>query len=149
MEPANPAMIQQAWLLSLAGFLPFAFLALAVFLMGEAHPMHDYLVDGFRVYAAVILSFLGGTRWGMGLSGAEGGRYILAASVIPAIVAWAAMLVPAVPGTVVVLFAFCAQGAWDSVTYHARPGLVWFARLRIVLTLLVAAAHLLILLSMA
>ena len=131
-----------AWLLALAGFLPFAALALAAILLGKGHPAHGLLVDAFRTYGAVILSFLGGIRWGMAVKadGAVGGRDF-ALSVLPSRAAWFSLFAPDAAGLAILLVAFLAQGAWDSLSFHAGAAPAWFARLRIWLTVLVAAAH--------
>ena len=48
-------------------------------------------------YGAVILSFLGGIRWGAALRGigASQRRFDFAISVIPSLAGWAALLIPA------------------------------------------------------
>jgi hypothetical protein len=129
-----------AWYLSLAGFVPFGFLALAMLLLGPLHPMHTVLTDAFRVYAAVILSFLGGIRWGIALRTESARPAALVLSVVPAAIGWLAIFAPPVISIGTLLLAFCAQGAWDSRTFHSGGGLIWFARIRIISTLLVAGA---------
>lgn len=130
----------QAWMLSLAGFLPFVCLLVAMAFGGRDHPMFQVLLDGFRTYSAVILSFLGGIRWGMTIE--KGSKpAILAASTVPSLAGWFALFLSPAAGIALALLAFCAQGAWDSLSFSSRPELQWFARLRVTLTLLVAAAH--------
>ena len=148
MTQKHVAAHMTAWLLSLAGFVPFAALALALLMLGREHPLHIMLGDAFRLYSVVILSFLGGIRWGLLLRDPTPSRMGLAFSVLPAIAGWLAMFL-ALPATIaVLLLAFSAQGAWDSVSFHEDERLQWFARLRITLTLLVVAAHIVALLSM-
>jgi hypothetical protein len=136
-----------AWFLALAGFLPFAILSLALLATGKTGPMHGLFIDAFRTWSAIILSFLGGIRWGAALAARPIDRLAIGFSVFPAIVGWFALFLPAPYGIPVLLVAFCAQGAWDSISIHAGKGPAWFASIRITLTLMVAAAHLVALLA--
>lgn len=138
---------QIAWMLALAGFAPFAFLALALLFSGKTSPLHTLFLDGFRTYSAIILSFLGGIRWGMALRDDPVDHRSMAISVAPSIVGWLALFLAAPIGLPILLVAYCAQGAWDSFSIHAGKAPAWFAGLRITLTLLVALAHLLALIS--
>lgn len=137
----------RAWQLSLAGYAPFAGLALAALFVGQTHPLFSVIVDALRTYAAVILSFLGGIRWGLALNGGEAAPRQLAISVLPSIFGWLALFLPPVAGLVALVAAFAAQGAWDSFSFHAGERFIWFARLRIVLTCLVAVALIVALLA--
>ncbi len=137
-----------AWNLALLGFLPFAALSIAMLVLGPQHPLFDVLSDAFRLYGAVILSFLGGIRWGLALNTEPASPRTIAISVVPAIIGWLAIFIPPVFSVGVLLLSFCAQGAWDSTAFHAGKGPIWFARLRIVLTLLVAGAHVVALLAL-
>lgn len=138
-----------AWLLALAGVVPFALLAASIVAVDTANPLRLMLVDGFRTYSAVILAFLGGIRWGAVLVGTPPRQHVFLIAVLPVTLAWSALFLPVILGITLLLFAFCAQGAWDSVTFHASGETVWFARLRILMTLLAAAAHLVVLLALA
>ncbi len=131
-----------AWLLALAGFAPFAFLALALLVSGTTSAFHGLFLDAFRTYSAIILSFLGGIRWGMALRDDPVDHVSLGFSVVPSLAGWFALFLPASLGVPVLLVAYCAQGAWDSVSIHSGKAPAWFAELRIWLTLLVAFAHL-------
>jgi hypothetical protein len=59
---SDPRMPRNAALLGYAGVIPFAVLAVLQTL-GFEFPGRDAL-SGFVAYGAVILSFLGGIRWG-------------------------------------------------------------------------------------
>lgn len=129
-----------AWYLSLAGIVPFGFLALAMLWLGPTHPLHLVLTDAFRVYAAVILSFLGGIRWGLALRQKSAKPALLVFSVVPAAIGWLSIFAPPVISIGTLLLAFCAQGAWDSRAFHSDGGLIWFARIRIISTLFIAGS---------
>ncbi len=143
MKPVATADKKTAWVLALAGFAPFAFLALALLFFGRTSALHGLLLDAFRTYSAIILSFLGGIRWGMALREEPVDYRSLAFSVVPSLTGWFALFLPDTVGLPVLLVAYCAQGAWDSISIHAGKAPAWFASVRIVLTLLVAFAHLL------
>ncbi len=130
-----------AWLLALAGYLPFIAIAVTLLLTGKTHPFQPVLVDAFRTYGAIILSFLGGVRWGLALRDQPVSAEELVFSVIPAIAAWFSLFLPAPASIAILLLGFCAQGAWDSLSMHAGKGPQWYAQLRITLTLIVALAH--------
>ena len=63
IQTDNRVIPPAAKLLGYAGVLPFAALGLAHFFAGGAVSAHA--LQGFLSYGAVILSFLGGIRWGV------------------------------------------------------------------------------------
>jgi len=86
-------------------------------------------------YGAVILSFLGGVKWGIVLNGSTEHQWReLTLSVLPSIVAWMALLLPGA-GTLLLLAAALLGQYWLdflSVRHGDLPR--WFGKLRIVLT---------------
>lgn len=83
-------MKQTAWVLSVAGIVPFMGLALAATTSADARLGHALLA-----YAASILSFLGGIQWGLGLSMTHDQKqaaWVLGISVFPSLIAWSALL---------------------------------------------------------
>lgn len=133
---------RMAWGLSLAGAIPFVFLAMAIAVMAKTHPLMGLAQDMLKTYAAVILSFLGGIRWGHAMRSAEPetGRRVFVYSVIPSLIGWFAILLPAPYVFAVFALAFAGQGAWDSFAGQNGVFGLWFAKLRIVITLIVVAA---------
>ena len=127
-------------LLGYAGVLPFASLALAFALTHG--PMQELALRAFLVYGAVILSFLGGIRWGAAARSAQprGGEFVLA--VLPSL--WAVFLLWwADPSTAAwgMFAGFVLLGLADG--FFVVPGLPsWMQRLRLRLTAAVAACHL-------
>jgi hypothetical protein len=130
-----------AWVLSLAGYLPFVAIAAALLLLGKIHPFQTVLVDAFRTYGAIILSFLGGVRWGLAIRTQPVPVKDIVFSVVPAIAAWFSLFLTAPVSVAVLLLCFCAQGAWDSLSVQAGRAPQWYGPLRITLTLIVALAH--------
>ena len=119
-----------------AGVLPFIALALACW-WPEAR---DAATAAFLAYGALILSFLGGARWGRAMAaGAGTGQFAL--SVVPSLWAWLAWLwLPHVPALCLLASGFALVAWWDlGGDALAAPGS--FRRLRRGLSLAVLACH--------
>lgn len=127
--------------LALAGYLPFA--ALSIWLTGITadHPSHAFTLLLLTGYGAVILSFLGGVRWGIEVqrNGETSGRTMVI-SMIPALIGFSAFAVPVPFVFAMLAVAFAAQGAWDSFSAHSGQVPQWYGKMRMVLTVLVCAA---------
>ena len=122
-------------ILVLAGFIPFAALALWLYGIAPDHPWRQGTIILLTGYGAVVLSFLGGIRWGLALRRHDGEADLIL-GIVPPLVGWIAIVVPAPLNFVLLAVAFAAQGAWDSLTLTSG----WFRRIRIRMTLLVVAA---------
>ena len=61
-------------MLALAGFVPFAVLAFWLYGIAPDHPWRQGTIILLTAYGAVVLSFLGGIRWGLALLGRDGER---------------------------------------------------------------------------
>jgi len=138
---AHQSMPAAARWIGFAGVLPFAASAIN---LHTGWPLFDgFALQIFIVYSAVILSFLGGIRWGLGArhAAATAGDYVLA--VMPSLIAVMAVLLPRPVWQVLVLAAgFAAIGALD----HWRPAVgmpEWLRALRWQLSTLVLLTHLL------
>ena len=131
---------RRAALLGYAGVIPFAALA-ALHVLGLEFAGRDAL-HGFIAYGAVILSFLGGIRWGSAVATGNGRPTGLGFSVLPSL--WAVFLLWwADPSTAAwgMFAGFVLLGLADG--YFVVPGLPsWMQRLRLRLTAAVAACHL-------
>ena len=137
------------WALSLAGFVPFAIVAVVLLATDRSSVWHAFAVDAGRTYGAIILSFLGGTRWGAGLARPDAGRQF-ALSVVPSLVGWFSLFTADTYGVALLALAFAAQGAWDAFSTAPAPDARrapvskplphWFGRLRATLTFMVVGA---------
>ncbi len=102
MSPAasfQPPLTDTARLLGHLGLIPFVLGAALVWVVNaEAHP---YATLALAAYAAVIVSFLGGIHWGLAfrLSAAPASLFVW--GVVPSLVAWLAVMMPASAGLVV------------------------------------------------
>ncbi|NJR13894.1 MAG: DUF3429 domain-containing protein [Phyllobacteriaceae bacterium] len=118
--------------LTAAGALPFLAAAALVVLFGGSY-------DGWiaeevaTLYGAVILSFLGGVRWGVALS--RGPVAALPLSVIPSLAAFFSLFMTVRAALLVLMAGFVAQMIWDALSGDVLPE--WFIRLRLAITITV------------
>jgi hypothetical protein len=121
--------------LGLVGLLPFvlgAFLSLIV--RDDAHP---YVVLALAGYAAVTVSFLGGIHWGLGMKATVPSPLPFAWSVVPTLIAWIAVVMPAYAGLVIQGLMLIACYLVDRKVYPAH-GLSYWLTLRFRLTVVSA-----------
>lgn len=130
--------------LALFGFTPFAVLTGALFLPGEPW-LQSIVPVALTTYAAIILSFLGGIRWGIAVAAPESADVmpVFALSVVPSLWAWAAFFAPEAIGFVMFAVGFGAMGMWDRMLVARGGAPRWFGLLRTVLTWLVTPTMLL------
>jgi hypothetical protein len=94
--------------LGLLGLFPFGATVVASFI--PALPLHSVALQALLAYGAVILSFLGGIRWGMAIvkTGRDDLLSPLLISVLPSLLGWIALLVPGSAGLSLLAFGFSA-----------------------------------------
>ncbi|MDZ3821991.1 MAG: DUF3429 domain-containing protein [Pseudoxanthomonas sp.] len=129
-----------AWALGAGGALPFLALALAPL----AGPVPDWAWPALVGYGALILSFLGGIRWGRALGHRErrAADLDLLASVLPSLYAWPLLLVPSGQALPLLAAGFAGQWLLDE-RRRQPPAPSWFLPLRRALSATVIAALLL------
>jgi hypothetical protein len=124
MENTLPA---PARLLGPAGLIPFAGLAVGA-LAGL-----PWAAPALAAYGATILAFLGAVHWGLALHAPSGERWAdwgrIGLGVLPALVAWVALLLPLGAGLGSLAAAILATAAGE--TAAAKAGLVPPAYLRL------------------
>jgi len=136
-RPPLPALA-----LGASGLLP-AFAACVAVLMGPVE-WRASAATVCATYAAIILSFLGGAWWGLASRG-DGGHWprppvaVFAASVLPSLAAWGALLLDRMSGLMLLGLLFLAVLPGDA--WLARGGLApaWWLSLRVPLSLGMAA----------
>ncbi|MFN3547324.1 MAG: DUF3429 domain-containing protein [Mesorhizobium sp.] len=129
-----------ARVLALFGYAPIIVLVLWLMGIDDAHPAKAQTLALLQSYCAIILSFLGGIRWGLGMVFRHGGSpRDLIASCVPPLVGWAALFAPVPYAFGLLAVAFAAQGAWDTFAVHGGVAPRWYGRLRTLLTGLVVA----------
>lgn len=126
--------------LGTAGALPFVAAAAAALV---ADGIRDLALFALAAYGAVILSFLGGIRWGLAMAGDASGNALhgrLVLSVCPSLVGWAALLIPLKPGLLLMAAAFALMLGLDVAAARRGETPAWYPRLRIPLTTVVVAS---------
>jgi hypothetical protein len=123
--------------------VPFVVLAIAGLLLEDT--ARGYSIDGLATYGAVILSFLAGVHWGLAIarygtpdSQPIGGRLVL--SVVPSLIAWAALFLPAPAGLFTLSTAFLMMFFVDRHLAGRRYAPAWYPTLRAPLTVVVVAS---------
>lgn len=115
----NPVALR----LGYAGLVPFVLGAALVWLTyGDAQYYSTLALAG---YAAVVVSFLGGIHWGLGFRQAEPSPALFAWGVVPSLVAWIAVVMPAYAGLVVLGIALIACYAVDRRVYPRQGAAAW------------------------
>jgi len=118
-----PMATQWGLRLGYVGLLPFVAGAVLVWLVRP--DVHPYVALALSGYAAVILSFLGGIHWGLAMRQAVPPWPWLAWGVVPSLVAWLAVLMPASAGLVVFGLALLVCYAVDRQLYPAQGVAHW------------------------
>jgi len=130
-----------AWFLALLGAVPFAVLGLALALAPDFAAETLGGVDAFLSYGAVILSFMGGVRWGAAMGSADAGAArVMMVSVVPALLGWLALLLAPVPAMFLLAAGFVLQGVWDVRSAAAGDLPLWFGRLRTAISAVVVVS---------
>lgn len=133
--PSKTSLTTLAIGLTAFGALPLLILALALLLplpMPIGSPSHAWLTQALIAYAAIILAFLGGIHWGLGL--AEGRAMHLPYAVMAALLAWGASLLPWPHGVWALIAGFLLMLTAD-LRHRSLPH--WYRRMRVVATMMV------------
>lgn len=132
------------YVLGIAGLVPFVGLAiLAQFLI---HQTGEAINVFLLAYGAVILSFLGGTRWG-----AEIHRHpdtpnsmVLALAMLPPLAGWAALIIEVMMASdlayAILISGLMLQFLWDAAAIRNGTFPAWYMPLRLILTLVASAS---------
>lgn len=121
--PPHDALPALARWLGYGGLLPFVLGAALVWLV------HDEVLAnvtlGIAAYAGVIVSFVGALHWGLAMRLASPPGALLAWGVVPALVAWPAVLMPPGAGLVILGAMLVACYAVDRQVYPAQGVAHW------------------------
>lgn len=125
---------EPAAILGLAGLLPFVLGALATLDGGWLGRLAPAALTG---YAAVILSFMGGVHWGLAMAAERPSWARYGASVVPALLGWAALLLGGTVAFLLLAASFASLLAYDLGAVRAGEAPDWYPRLRWPLTIVV------------
>ena len=118
------------------GLLPFIFAAAGVWFN------LPWVIPILAAYGAVILSFVGAIHWGLAMVQRSVSAPVFYASIVPALVAWVALLIPTILGLPLLAAGFVGWRLWEQRNVGPLlPG--WFRAMRTVLTIGAVASLLL------
>ena len=121
----------------LAGLIPFLAAPVATLLAPDFRWQFN---EALLWWAAIILSFLGGARWGAAVQSAAPAPGLIGLAMLPSIFGWLVLLAPAkyrVAQLLALAAALALHLAWDCGA-NCLPG--WYGRLRLTLTAVAVAA---------
>lgn len=146
---SNPERIPLAALvLGIAGLIPFIALPAAT-LSRDRIDLPVWIgahltVPSLLLYAAVILSFMGGVQWGATMMKSPAGAYGLwrryGVSVLPALLAWGALFVGTRMGLALLAVGFVLLLIYDIWTVRRGETPGWYEGLRLGLTSVVVVS---------
>ena len=126
--------------LGYAGLIPFGVLALLLWLVNAE--LHPFVATGLLCYGAIVASFLGGIHWGMAFTLAphrsEAAKRHLVWSVVLALLAWVASMMPAYAGLPLLGLVYVISYGVDR-KWWPQAGLGVWLTLRFRLTMLATA----------
>lgn len=127
-----------AFVLGFAGLIPFIAATVMLLFGGEAaHPIWHSVLLG---YGVAILSFMGGVDWGLAMRQDERRNWLrYGASVVPALVAWIAFLLPKLAQFPVLAAGFILALICDLSLVKSGEAPAWYRNLRWPLTVVVVA----------
>jgi hypothetical protein len=132
-DVARPIPAPARWL-GAGGLIPFV--AGAIGLWFAPTGWHAEIFGMLLLYAAIILSFIGAVHWGLALRTAEGESALwrrLGVSVVPALVAWFALMAPPFTALGVLALMFGVMYVVDRLLLsNIAPD--WYRRLRALLS---------------
>ena len=123
-----------AALLGAAGLIPFVGLTAAVHFAQDVDA--SIAMEALRAYGAVILSFLGGVIWGLGIAGFGGAAakpreaLRLTVSIMPSLFGWLALLMPMKSGLWLLVSCFPMVLAVDLLMASGGLAPRWYPILR-------------------
>jgi len=122
--------IAAQWL-GFLGLIPFGATVIAALV--SSVPLHNMALQALQAYGAVILSFLGGIRWGLAIVGSDHADlfFPLCISVLPPLLGWLALLISASAGLLLLAVGFSALLLADLRLQMAPP---WYGALRLPLS---------------
>lgn len=132
LKSLNEIPTPARWL-GFGGLLPFGAAAVGGLMISDP-VLHELSLRALLAYGAVILSFLGGVRWGLAIVPTASASLAtsLAISVLPPLLGWAALLLPPAGGLFALAIGFAGMLILDTQLPQAP---CWYRRLRMPLSL--------------
>jgi hypothetical protein len=117
------------------GIIPFVVSAVGPFVIADPG-IAAFTAFATSVYGALMLSFLGGIRWGMAMGPLYGSERTqgFVISILPPLAAWVSLVLSGFEGQAILIAAFLLQAWLDVRAVGEGRAPLWFAPLRIRLT---------------
>ena len=127
------------WIIAIIGVVPVMIFAALITLAGGHSSFAAPLVDAYKVYSAITLSFLGGIHWGVVLAAKENvsSEKTIIVSLVAPLIGWIAVFVAEPMCFALLIVGFAGQGAWDNFAAHNGQLPIWFSKVRLILTMVV------------
>ncbi|MGB1117713.1 MAG: DUF3429 domain-containing protein [Parvibaculales bacterium] len=131
-----------ALVLGFAGLIPFVAGGVLVWLP-QLQNIAPTIAPVVFFYAALIVSFLGGVRWGAVMQNATTGTALareLSASVIPTLITLACYILSLPAALAMLLILIISQGLVDILAVRQKKLVAWYAPLRLLLSAVAGAS---------
>jgi len=131
-----------ALVLGFAGLIPFVAGGVLVWLP-QLQNIAPTIAPVVFFYAALIVSFLGGVRWGAAMQNATTGTALareLSASVIPTLITLACYILSLPAALAMLLILIISQGLVDILAVRQKKLVAWYAPLRLLLSAVAGAS---------
>ena len=131
-----------ALILGFAGLIPFVAGGVLVWLP-QLQNIAPTIAPVVFFYAALIVSFLGGVRWGAAMQNATTGTALareLSASVIPTLITLACYILSLPAALAMLLILIISQGLVDILAVRQKKLVAWYAPLRLLLSVVAGAS---------
>ena len=130
------------WALAIVGLLPIVVFTLLLIFAGRQSAIAAPITDAYKTFAAIILSFLGGVHWGVALNGSSHGvpRRTFVLAILAPLFGWIALFVSEPLSFALLIVIFAGQGAWDNFAGHSGQLPYWYARMRMILTIMMVVS---------
>ena len=127
------------WVIAAIGVVPVIIFTALIAFSGGHSSFAAPLVDAYKVYSAITLSFLGGIHWGIVLAAKENVSSVktIIVSLVAPLIGWLAVFVSEPMCFALLIVGFAGQGAWDNFTAHNGHLPIWFSNTRMILTAVV------------
>lgn len=127
------------WTIAVIGAVPMLIFTSAILISGGHSGTSAPLIDAYKIYSAIVLSFLGGIHWGIVLGAKEEvpSSKTLLVSVAAPLIGWIAVFVSEPMCFALLIVGFAGQGAWDNFAAHNGKLPLWFSKTRMILTIVV------------
>lgn len=127
------------WAIAIIGAIPMVLFSAIIVVAGGRSGFAAPFIDAYKVFSAIILSFLGGIHWGIVLGSGNdhfSGKALVISLIAP-LIGWIAFFVSEPMCFALLMVGFAGQGAWDNFAVHKGHLPLWYSKTRMILTLVV------------